>query len=209
MRRKIKLRWSRRYYAVAAATVVAGLALGTAASFTDFANLNFGPGRAAIGGENYFNIKVIGTDRYSGRPKPGTWQDADTAEGVDLLVPGAEALVPGGSASTSIPFKNFSTRLIADINFTVREAPGKTSDPLMAEALRYTVSLGDGRVLARNVRQEALRAINIGQYAAGEEGALEIVVTLPDQGSAEANNELQGKLAYPQVHFAAVSQSPE
>ncbi len=57
---------------LAVGTLLAAGALTTAAAFTDFANLNLGNGTndSGVGGNNRFNIQVVGTDA-NGNPVPG------------------------------------------------------------------------------------------------------------------------------------------
>ncbi len=188
------------------ALVAAGLV--TAAAFTDVANLNLGTGTddSGIGGDTRFNIQVVGTDA-DGLPVAGTWQEADTAEGVSIAVPGADLITPGDTVSVSIPFRNESPVLSADLAFSLQDRPGSTSDAGIAAALRYTVTL-DGTALATNVTQAAVDALDLDVYATGESGVLDVAITLPDQGSAAANNALQGQVSYVQAHFDATSVQP-
>lgn len=192
--------------AVGSVAAVAGLV--TAAAFTDFANLNLGNGTdSGIGGDNRFNIQVVGTDD-EGNPEPGTWQEADTVEGVNINVPGANLIVPGADAiSVDIPFRNESPALSAAITFALQDRPDFDSDQGIAEALRYTVSLDDV-VIVGGVTQAEVSALDLGTYPAGEEGKLSISVELPDQGTDEANNALQGQVSYVQAHFDATSVQP-
>lgn len=180
----------------------------TAAAFTDFANLNLGNGTddSGIGGNNRFNIQVVGTDD-AGNPVPGTWQEANTAEGVNVNVPGADTITPGDSVSVDIPFRNESPVLTADIAFSLQDRPGYTSDEAIADALRYTVEL-NGTDLVTNVPQSGVDNLDLDQYLAGESGTLSITIALPDQGSATANNALQQQVSYVQAHFDATSVQP-
>jgi len=192
-----------------AAGSVAGIAaLVTAAAFTDFANLNLGNGTddSGVGGNNRFNIQVVGTDA-AGNPVAGTWQEAATAEGVNINVPGADLITPGDTVSVSIPFRNESPVLTADIAFSLQDRPGFTSDATIADALRYTVSL-DGAPLVTDATQAAVADLDLGDYPTGDSGELTISITLPDQGSGDANNALQGQVSYVQAHFDAVSVQP-
>jgi len=183
-------------------------ALLTAAAFTDFANLNIGNGTddSGLGGNNRFNIQVVGTDA-AGLPVPGTWQEANTAAGVNIKVPGADLITPGDTVSVEIPFRNESPALSAAINFSLKDRAGKTSSPALAAALRYTVTL-DGVAIATNVTQAAVSALNLGTFVHGDEAILGVSISLPDQGSAEANNALQGQVSYVQAHFDATSVNP-
>jgi len=193
---------------LAAGSLVGVAALVTAAAFTDFANLNLGNGTddSGIGGNNRFNIQVVGTDA-TGNPVVGTWQEAATAEGVNINVPGADLITPGDTVSVSIPFRNESPALTADMAFSFQDRPGFTSDPAIAEALRYTVTL-DGTALVTGVAQSAVADLDLGDLATGEEGVLDVSISLPDQGSVAANNALQGQVSYVQAHFDAVSVQP-
>ncbi|MCA4134030.1 hypothetical protein [Arthrobacter sp. M4] len=183
-------------------------ALLTAAAFTDFANLNLGNGTtdSGVGGNNRFNIQVVGTDT-AGLPVAGTWQEANTAAGVNIKVPGADLITPGDTVSVEIPFRNESPALSAAINFSLQDRAGFTSSPALSSALRYTVTL-DGAAIATNVPQSGVSALNLGTFVAGKEGKLGVSITLPDQGSASANNALQGQISYVQAHFDATSVKP-
>lgn len=193
---------------IAGGSLLAVAALATAAAFTDFANLNLGSGTddSGIGGNNRFNIQVVGTDA-SGTPVPGTWQEADTAEGVSIAVPGADLIAPGDTVSVDIPFRNESPALGAAITFGLQDRPGYTSDPAMAAALRYTVEL-DGTAVVTGATQAAVADLDLGEYAAGDAAELTVSITLPDQGSAAANNALQGAVTYVQAHLDAQSVQP-
>ena len=190
---------------LAAGSLVGVAALVTAAAFTDFANLNLTSGSddSGIGGNNRFNIQVVGTDD-EGAPVPGSWQEAATTEGVDITLPGSDLIAPGDTLSVSIPFRNESPVLGADLTFTLQDRPGSTSDTGIAEALRYTLSV-DGTALVTDVPQAAVAGIALGQLLAGEGSVLDLSVTLPDQGSDAANNTLQGQVFYVQAHLDAAS----
>ncbi|MDD7928343.1 hypothetical protein [Microbacterium thalli] len=199
-------RGSKRFL-VAGGSLLAVAGMLTAAAFTDFANLNLG-GDSGIGGDNTrFNIQVVGTDPETNEPIPGTWQEANTAEGVAIAVPGADLITPGDTVSVEIPFRNESPALGADLAFTLQDRAGFVSDAEFAQAVRYTIAL-DGTEIVANATQEAVADLDLGVYAAGEEGVLSVSITLPDQGSVEANNALQGKTTYVQAHFDASSVQP-
>ncbi|WP_125098594.1 hypothetical protein [Leucobacter chromiireducens] len=189
-----------------AVLIVAGLA--TAAAFTDFANLNIGNGTddSGIGGNNRFNIQVVGTDG-DGLPVPGTWQEANTVEGVNVNVPGADVLTPGDTVSVEIPFRNESPVLSADMDFTLQDRPGKTSDPLIRDLLEYTVLL-NGTPLVSGADQDAVNSLDLGIYTTGAEGVVTLSVTLPNQPTESENNALQGQVSYVQAHFDASSVQP-
>lgn len=193
---------------LAVGTLLAAGALTTAAAFTDFANLNLGNGTndSGVGGNNRFNIQVVGTDA-NGNPVPGTWQEANTAEGVNINVPGADLLTPGDTVSVDIPFPNESPALSADMAFSLQDRPGRTSGAEIATALRYTVSL-NGTALVTNVTQAAVDNLDLGVYATGATGTLHVSISLPDQGSEAANNALQGQVSYVQAHFDGTSVKP-
>lgn len=193
---------------IAAGSLIGVGALITAAAFTDFANLNLGDGTSdsGIGGNNQFNIQVVGTD-VLGDPVPGTWQEANSLEGVDVNVPGASTLTPGDSTSIDIPFRNESPTLSAEISFTLQDRAGFTSDAGIAAALRYTVTI-DGVDVVTNVAQTAVSALDLGLYAAGAQETLVLTISFPDQGTQAANNALQGEVSYVQAHFDGVSVQP-
>lgn len=193
---------------IAGGSLLAVAGLVTAAAFTDFANLNLGNGTddSGVGGNNRFNIQVVGTDA-AGNPVPGTWQEANTAEGVNVNVPGASTITPGDTVSVDVPFRNESPELSADINFSLQDRPGRTSDPEIVSALRYTVAL-NGTALATNVTQAQVDDLDLGLYTTGQQGTLKITIALPDQGSEAANNALQSKVSYVQAHFDATSVQP-
>ncbi|MGC4151974.1 MAG: hypothetical protein QM628_02695 [Propionicimonas sp.] len=189
----------------AAGALAAVAALATAAAFTDFANLNIGNGTddSGIGGNNRFNIQVVGTD-IDGNPVVGTWQEADTEAGVNINLPGADVITPGDTVSVEIPFRNESPELGADIAFSLQDRPGYASDAEIADALRYTIEL-DGSAVVSSVPQSGVADLDLGVWVAGDGGVLKVTVTLPDQGSPAANNALQNKVAYVQAHFDATS----
>lgn len=193
---------------IAAGSLLAVGGLITAAAFTDFANLNLGNGTddSGIGGNNRFNIQVVGTDA-DGNPVAGTWQEADTAEGVNINVPGADLITPGDTVTVDIPFRNESPALSADIAFSFQDRAGYTSDPAIAAALRYTVLL-DGAAIVSDVDQTAVEDLDLGTYVTGEDATLSLSISLPDQGSEAANNALQGQISYVQAHFDATSVQP-
>lgn len=202
-----KAQTDRKRIMIAGGSLLAVALLATAAAFTDFANLNLGNGAGGgIGGDNRFNIEVVGTDA-TGAPVPGTWQDANTVEGVDILVVGAEEITPGDTLGVEIPFRNESPKLSADIDFKLQDRPNLTSDPEMRDLLRYTVTL-DGNAIATNQTQDQVNALDLGVYPAKAEATLALSITLPDQGSQAANNALQGKVSYVQAHFNAESVTP-
>ncbi len=192
---------------IAGGSLLAVAGLLSAAAFTDFANLNLtgGGDSGAIGGDNTrFNIQVVGTDPVTDAPIAGTWQEANTAEGVDIALPGADVITPGDTVTVDIPFRNESPKLGADIAFSLQDKAGSTSDAALAGALRYTVAL-DGTALVTNATQAAVADLDLGVYTSGEEGVLTVSVTLPDQGSEAANNAFQGLVTYVQAHFDAAS----
>lgn len=202
-----KSRGTKRLIIAGSATLAVG-ALITAAAFTDFANLNIGNGTddSGVGGNNRFNIQVVGTDS-AGNPVPGTWQEANTEEGVNVNVPGADIIMPGETVSVDIPFRNESPRLAAEIQFALQDRPGKVSGAEIAAALRYTVAL-DGTALVSDATQASVKALDLGTYLTEEEGTLTLSISLPDQGSQEANNALQGQVSFVQAHFDASSVKP-
>lgn len=190
---------------IAAGSLLGVGALAVAAAFTDFANLNLGNGTGGGigGGDNTFNIMVVGTDTQ-GVPVPGTWQEADTAEGVDIALVGADTITPGDTISVDIPVLNDSPKLAADLSLTLGDVPGKASDTDYASQLRYTVTV-DGTDVTTNATQSAVNALGLTQIAATADSNVKIAVTLLDQGSAAANNALQGKSAFVQAQFKAES----
>lgn len=198
----------RKRLIAAGAAVLGVLALMTAAMFTDIANLNLGSGSdgSGIGGNNRFNIQVVGTDG-NGNPVADTWQEADTEEGVTINVPGADMITPGDTVSVSIPFRNESPALSAAMTFSLNDRPGFVSDPQIAEALRYTVTL-NGTPLVTAATQSAVADLDLGTLAAGSQGTVKIDITLPDQGNQVANNALSGQVSYVQAHFDATSVQP-
>lgn len=193
---------------VAGGSLLAIAGLVTAAAFTDFANLNLGDGTAdsGIGGDNRFNIQVVGTNA-SGVPVAGTWQEANTAAGVNIAVPGADTITPGDTISVDIPFRNESPKLSADIDFSLQDRPGYVSDPEIADALRYTIAL-DGTAIISDATQDQVADLDLGVYTTGSQGTLRVSIALPDQGTEAANNALQSKVSYVQAHFAATSVQP-
>jgi hypothetical protein len=199
-------------------------ALITAAAFTDVANLNLGGGSDGGGiGAGTFNVQVVGTDA-DGTPVPGTWQEADLPEGVDVAIPGAGSITPGDTIEVTLPYRNASASLGADIDLWLNEVPGQTSTPEYLAALRFTILDGSGAALASDVAFDALDASSAaarvsltdalpgGYLAAGGEEELTVRVTLLDydaDGSTSLTNDvLNGGVAYVQLHWDAVSVVP-
>lgn len=204
---KTKINSGRKRTFLAGGALLGVTALLTAASFTDFANLNIGnAGDSGFGGNNRFNIQVVGTDS-SGFPVADTWQEANTAAGVNIKIPGADLITPGDTVSVNIPFRNESPELSASISFSLKDRAGYASSPALDAALRYTITL-DGGAIVTNVPKSSVDALNLGTYAKGAKGVLGVSVTLPDQGSAAANNAMQGLISYVQAHFDATSVKP-
>ncbi|MBL3698756.1 hypothetical protein [Leucobacter luti] len=200
-----KMKTGRKRAIIAGGALLGIAALSTAAVFTDFANLNLGNGTGGgIGGaDNTFNIQVVGTDTQ-GVPVPGTWQEANVAEGVDIALLGAETITPGDTITVDIPVKNASPKLGADVNLTLGDVPGKTSDADYAAQLRYDIEV-DGVAVATAATQAAVADIDLADLAAGAEATVTVNVTLLDQGSPAGNNALQGKTAHVQAQFNAAS----
>ena len=202
---KVNQKSGRKRVLIAAGSLLGVGALAVAAAFTDFANLNLGNGTGGGigGGDNTFNIMVVGTDA-DGVPVPGTWQEADTPEGVDIALTGADTITPGDTIFVDIPVLNDSPKLSADLSLTLGDVPGKSSDADYASQLRYTITV-DGTDVATNATQAAVNALSLATLAAADESNVKVAVTLLDQGSAAANNALQGKSAFVQAQFEAES----
>ncbi|MFF8816973.1 hypothetical protein ACF07D_03090 [Leucobacter sp. NPDC015123] len=202
---KVNQKSGRKRVLIAAGSLLGVGALAVAAAFTDFANLNLGNGTGGGigGGDNTFNIMVVGTDA-DGVPVPGTWQEADTPEGVDIALTGADTITPGDTIFVDIPVLNDSPKLSADLSLTLGDVPGKSSDADYASQLRYTITV-DGTDVATNATQAAVNALSLATLAAADESSVKVAVTLLDQGSAAANNALQGKSAFVQAQFEAES----
>lgn len=209
----------RRRLIIASGSLLAIAGLISSGAFTDFANLNIGNGTASggIGGNNSFNVQVVGTDAQ-GTPVPGTWQEADTAAGANIAILNADALAPGDTVSVDIPFQNASPKLSAALTFSLQDNPSLTSDAALDGALRYTVSTvtppasGTGAAvvtpLATNATKTAVQALNLGLLAHGASSTLRIAISLPNQSTQASNNALQAKHVYVQAHFAAESVQP-
>ncbi|MDR1853032.1 MAG: hypothetical protein LBR21_10385 [Propionibacteriaceae bacterium] len=192
--------------ALAAGTLVAAVALWTAAFFTDFANVNFGNGTdgSGIGANNRFNIQVVGTDA-NGNPQPGTWQEADTVDGASINIPGADTIIPGDTVSVEIPFRNESPSLKAVMKFSLLDRPGHASDRLMRDTLQYTVQLDNNTALVTDVKQDQVKNLSLGTLAAGESHVLKVSVKLPKQPTQDDDNKFNGLVSYVQAHFDAQS----
>lgn len=197
----------RKRVLIAAGSLLGIAALAVAAAFTDFANLNLGNGTdgGIGGGDNTFNIQVVGTDE-NGVPVPGTWQEADVVEGVDIALLGADTITPGDTISVDIPVLNDSPKLAADVNLSLGDVPGRVSDSDYAEQLRYTITV-DGAAVISNAKQSAVSNLDLVELTAGADSTVGVAITLLDQGSSEANNALQGKTAHVQAQFTAESVS--
>ncbi|UCR88538.1 hypothetical protein [Mycetocola spongiae] len=208
MSETINKKTGRKRIYVAGGALLAVAALATTAAFNDFANLNIGNGTddSGIGGNNRFNIQVVATDA-AGAPILGQWQEADTADGVNIAVPGADTLTPGDTISVDIPFRNESPKLSADIDLSLNDRAGKVSDPEMVAALRYSVVV-NGVSLLSNGTQAQFNAIDAGTFTAGTESSVRLSISLPDQGSEAANNALSEKVSFAQLHFNADSVTP-
>ncbi|QRY39610.1 hypothetical protein JVX92_08590 [Microbacterium hominis] len=198
----------RKRLLIAGGALLGDAGLVTAATFTDFANLNPGNGTddSGIGGDNRFNIQVVGTDA-DGNPVAGTWQEANTEAGVTINVPGSQPITPGDTVSVAIPFRNESPALSADISFSLQDRPRYTSDPAMVAALRYMITL-DSTDIVTDAMQATVDDLDFGTDLTGEQGTLEVATTLPDQGSVADNNALQGQVSYAQAPFDAISVQP-
>lgn len=190
--------------------------LATTAAFTDFANLNLGNGADGSGiGGGAFNIQVVGTDADN-LPVPGTWQEADTAQGVDIAVPGADTITPGDTISVEIPYLNDSATLGADIAVWMNEVPGKTSDATYLGQLRFTVKDATGTAItgASNLTFDAFNELSEAAnltptaLAAGADSKLTLEIKLESLGDDAANQALNGGTAYVQLHFDATSVAP-
>ena len=197
----------RKRVLIAAGSLLGIGALAVAAAFSDFANLNLGNGSGGGigGGDNTFNIQVVGTDA-NGVPVPGTWQEANVADGVDIALIGADTITPGDTISVDIPVLNDSPKLGADVTLSLGDVPGRASDVDYAAQLRYTITV-DGTAAVTNATQSAVSNLDIVDLVAGAESTVGVAITLLDQGSAEANNALQGKTAHVQAQFKAESMS--
>lgn len=205
---------------------VAGVgALVTAASFTDFANLNLGNGTDGSGiGAGTFNMQVVGTDT-AGVPVVGTWQEANLPEGVDVAIPGADTITPGDTIEVTLPYRNASAALGADIDLWLNEVPGQASSPAYLDALRFTILDGAGDPLISDVTFDELDAgsdaekISLTEalpgsvLAAGADDAITVQVSLLDYDADNAtgdadgttNDVLNGGVAFVQLHWDAVS----
>lgn len=119
--------------ALAGGGVLLAAAVATLASFTDFANLNLGPEGSGIGNPNRFDIAVVLPD--------GTVEQADSDDGYNWDIPGAELLIPGGTIETAIPVFNNSANITGavTVSLDLLNGDGSVGDrPNITEFLRFT-----------------------------------------------------------------------
>jgi hypothetical protein len=214
---------------IAGGSLLGIAALVTAAAFTDSAYLNLGNGNGGDGiggGANAFNVKVVDTAATTNLPlakdfseaKAGDlWQEADKpgADGVTIGIDGADTITPGDTVSTSIPFLNDSPKLAGGLTFSLADSPKGASSAApagetksLAELLRYTVTVKDakGNVTETfpDLTQSAVSGLDLGEYAAGDGGSVDLALTWTTDGIVDANS-YQGSMAYVQAQFVGTS----
>lgn len=219
----------RKRTAIAAGSLLGVAALITAAAFNDSAFLNFGNGNGGDGiggGKNAFDIQVVDTApttnlplaaTYAAADKDALWQQADKAgaDGVTIGIKGAETITPGDTISTSIPFKNDSPELAGDLVFSLANSPKGTSSAVpagetksMADLLNYSVVVKDaaGNTTATysDLTQAKVKNLDLGEYAAGTGGSVDVSITWTTAGIVDANN-YQGDSAFVQAQFVGSS----
>lgn len=186
----------------------------TAAAYSDQANMNLGA--EGIGFPYRFDIALVSAD--------GTVRQADTPQGVDWEVPGADDLVPGHSVTTTIPVFNNTPTLSSDTSFEVvlRNTDGTVAAgiPNITPHLRFTAEV-DGTALFTDVTWDQARG-ELGVLAprgsdalaggdaysagpAGTERELTLTVTYVDEAGVELLNGGQSALA---VRFDGESVTP-
>ena len=167
----------RAILAAGGAAVLCGTAI-TAAAFTDFASLNLGNGAGGgIGSTSTFDIAVV---------EEGKVRQADTQDGLDWKIGGSDALVPGGSITTTIPVFNNSPKVKSALDLAVElqgDEGAVAGKPNITKFLRFTATV-DGTALFENATwDEAKGAIaeiaprgadplaEGDDYVAGEQGS--------------------------------------
>ncbi|GCE78115.1 hypothetical protein [Cellulomonas biazotea] len=211
---------ARRRKAVVAWGAVAGVVvLATTAAFTDVARLNLGT--EGLGGvDATYDLQVAGTD-VDGRVVPGTWQQADAAEGVPLFVEGAQSMFPGSAPVTvEVPVRNASPVLDSSLGLTLAtladdEAAGRVTDATYLGQLRFDVDMPATSMSAAPVTHDGLTAaelvaLPLNDLAAGEESVVVVTISLlslEDGSNPGADNVLSGKGAalQAQLHGSSVS----
>lgn len=210
---KDRLGKKRLFLSLGAGLGVIGLV--TAASFTDFANLNLGA--TGIGGTSSYNIQVVATDPTTGAQNVGTWQEANTAAGAPIAITGADSLFPGApDISVDIPVKNASTNLKSSLALALSQLPDTATnitDANYVKSLRFDVSqpvtsLNTTPFSSTNLTYAAFSTLNLNSLAAGESSTVTIKIRLLPQsvsGATYNDNSLNGKQAFIQANFSGSS----
>lgn len=208
-------RSGRARLAASAGILLTAGTLVSSAAYVDEANLNLAG--TGIGFPYAFDIGAVLPD--------GTVEQADTDAGFDWVVTGAEALVPGGSVTTTVPVFNNTPTLAADtvVEVVLRNGDGTVAAgvPNITPFLRFTAQDQDGTVLFTDVSWDAASgslgllaprgadALSAGDLyapgAAGSEGAVTLTIDYVDEPGVEDLNGGQAALA---LRFDATSVAP-
>jgi hypothetical protein len=205
---------------MAAWGVLAGVAaLITTAAFTDAAYLNLGTGAdgSGIGGggvDKIYNIQIGALNADGTFKNDGTWIEADDPAGVNVKLPGAESMFPGGPSSTVvIPVKNASPTLTSTLRIRlVNHDPAKTSMPYL-NALRFTIAMpvtvqGSTAInLTDKTWTDLSAGLALNDLAPGGTSTVTLTVTLPNQATQAENDALNGKAAFLQAVFDGTSKA--
>ncbi|MFC4223908.1 hypothetical protein [Lysinibacter cavernae] len=220
----------RKRVIIAAGALLGIAALATSAAFNDFANLNLGEngiGNDSAGGpDKSFNIQVATFDAVTGLPVTApapanyVWQEADSVAGEDVPIPGADTLVPGGTVTTNIPYRNWSSSFKAAVTLDLVDHWDASEHPVGTKptsasadaALLYTIvqhpAVGSPTTLATNKKMSELTQMNLGLLDLEEQGKLVVTIKMVDHGSDAANEILKDVIAHPQAQFKGVSVAP-
>ncbi|MFI2104602.1 hypothetical protein ACH436_15000 [Isoptericola sp. NPDC019693] len=186
----------RRRKAVVGWGAVIGIgALLTTAAFTDVEWGSLGSGIGNADSRYNLQIKDVAND---------TWQD-NTAETTAEIITLADAenMFPGsGPVSGTVEVWNDST-FVSTLNLALVDDTTTPSDVDFLAALRFTVTQDGSAVGGTYTYAELASGITLANLAQDDgtadsgpdQTALVITVELPDQGSAAANNALQGQAA--------------
>jgi hypothetical protein len=136
----------RKRIIIAGGSVLLVAALMTAAAFTDIANINLGAsanGEAGggIGGSDSPALHVARTDADGIPVTPvaeSDWVSANTAEGINYVIPGADSMAPGDAPSVTIPIRNAGYTTPAETLLTIEQIDGM--EQTLSDSLLFSVS---------------------------------------------------------------------
>lgn len=143
----------RKRLLIAGGSVLLVAGLMTAAAFTDYANINLGAsangsGAGGIGGTDSPALLVARTDA-EGVPVTPTldtdWVSANSEEGINYVIPGADSMNPGDAPSVTIPIMNAGYTTPAETTLTIEQIDGmeQTLSSSLLFSVSYTSSDGE------------------------------------------------------------------